>query len=590
MNSMKRSRIADFDLNPFLNVEGTNSVKGYEGIKQELEKVINEKRDNDNFILVLDYYYGIDGKKIFGQIISELKADLLIDMDDLKLPESVLYEKVKTFINVHGEAGKFCPFGIDEYFDEQKVAEAKEKIAASNGLAIVFGVAAGIVSRGDKLVYCNLDPNDVLQKRFEEGMDNWGVENCDDDVSQKLKRFRSMLLRPLEWHKKNLLNEIDFMFDGNQADDPVMITGSDFRKVMESYLKTPFKMVPYFMPGVWGGHWCKDVLGADESMVNSAWAIIGIVDFQSVLAKCGDNLVRFPARDILLYKPIELVGHQVFYWFGYACPITMDYLDTWGGGNLSLQVHPTIAYNHETYNYPFAHNESYYVMDANEESTIYLGTKTGVKKDELVAAFKEAQRTGKFDDEKYINRWPVKKHDHVFIPSGTIHCSGKNTCVLEIDMTGDVTLKLWDWARLDLNGKPRPIAIDHGSQVIQEYRQTEYVRENLISKRLEVDKGDGWRKEHSGTMEYEMLTVDRYWFTKTLFFETKDLVKMYCLVEGAEAIFESPNGEFEPVILHYAEAILVPATIGQYTIKPHGDSVGKEIAVLEAYMNFGQPV
>lgn len=69
-------------------------------------------------------------------------------------------------------------------------------------------------------------------------------------------------------------------------------------------------------------------------------------------------------------------------------------------------------------------------------------------------------------------------------------------------------------------------------------------------------------------MEYELLKIDRYWFNEPIFFETKDHVKLHVLVEGEEALIVSPYDEFEPIELHYAEALYIPASIGQYIIKP----------------------
>ncbi len=584
MNTNINKRISNFDLNPILNIPGTTSIAGFNEIVEEIRRKIQKSKKKT--VIVFDYYYGIDENEFFNNIIHKLNANVMINMDDIKYPEKILYEKIKTFVEIKSDAGKLSTYHLEEFFVPEKIDEAKNTIENSNGLIIVYGVGASILTMGDLFAYCNMDQN-VVQAKFSKGLDNWGAQNYNEETSEKIKRFICVEARALEWHKRTLLDTMDYMIDCNAPDNPIMVTGNDFRNTLASFIKTPFKMVPFFMPGVWGGRWQKDMLGADESMVNTAWGIIGIMDFQSVKAKCGNNVICFPARDIIIYRPIELLGHQVFYWFGYRCPITLDYLDTWGGQHLSLQVHPTAAYCQEVFNFPFGHNESYYVMDATDHSSIFLGTKTDVKVNELVDAFNEAQKSGKFDDEKYINNWPVKKHDHVYIPSGTIHSAGKDTVVLEIDTTGIVTFKLWDWGRLDLNGKPRPISINHGAQVIQERHQTEFVKENLMSKHTVIGRGDGWRKEHSGLMDYELLTVDRYWFTKTLFFDTKDFIKQYCLVEGEEAIIESPNDEFEPIILHYAEAVVVPAAIGQHTIKPYGKSVGKELAILECYMSIG---
>ena len=59
---------------------------------------------------------------------------------------------------------------------------------------------------------------------------------------------------------------------------------------------------------------------------------------------------------------------------------------------------------------------------------------------------------------------------------------------------------------------------------------------------------------------------------------------MLNLIDGEEAIIESPTGSFEPFVVHYAETFIIPANIGEYTIKPHGISEGKEIATLKAFV------
>lgn len=59
---------------------------------------------------------------------------------------------------------------------------------------------------------------------------------------------------------------------------------------------------------------------------------------------------------------------------------------------------------------------------------------------------------------------------------------------------------------------------------------------------------------------------------------------MLNLVEGEEAIVESPTGVFAPYVVHYAETFIIPAAVGAYTIRPHGPSVGKECATMKAFV------
>jgi hypothetical protein len=84
--------------------------------------------------------------------------------------------------------------------------------------------------------------------------------------------------------------------------------------------------------------------------------------------------------------------------------------------------------------------------------------------------------------------------------------------------------------------------------------------------------------------EREFIETRRHWFTKTVAHHTHGGVNVLNLVQGDEAIIESPDGAFEPFVVHYAETFIVPAAVGSYDIRPHGASAGKEIATLKAFV------
>ncbi|WP_249028777.1 class I mannose-6-phosphate isomerase [Tannockella kyphosi] len=574
----------NFELHPVLPVPGTVSWTGYDEIRDVIKSKIDEKAGK--CVLVIDYYYDIDNAKIISEVIEKLNPDHVICSDSVLISEEKFQEKIyRPYITDDRINGVFALGHVDEYFDEAKVEATKAEIEGFDGLTVVYGVGAAVITKGDIFVYNNITIQRVKSGYFGE-LTNWAMDNPDEDPLTKEKTFNFVESILLDRHKRRSFEDMDFVIDGDDIEKPLMTSGEDYRQTLRTFASTPFKLDTFFNRGIWGGHWCQDVLGGGLENDNSAWGMHGWTNHQSALAKIGDNEFRVVGRDIYHYQPIEFLGNQNFFWFGYNCPIGCDFLDTWGGGNLSLQVHPDIAYSHDVFNNHFGHYESYYMMDTTEDSSVYLGTKDGVNVDELVEAFKEAQVTGEFDDEKWINRIPMKTHDHIFIPSGTIHCSGKDTVVLEINPIGYQTFKLWDWGRIDADGKPRPINIERGSQVIQEKFQTKYVMDHLVSKRSEIARGTGWRKEHSGTMELELLTVDRYWFTKSVFFETNDRVTLMILVEGDEASIESVDGSFEPMPIRYAEAVYVPASCGQFVVRPVGKPE-KELAILEVFMDMG---
>jgi mannose-6-phosphate isomerase class I len=272
--------------------------------------------------------------------------------------------------------------------------------------------------------------------------------------------------------------------------------------------------------------------------------------------------------------------------FGAEFPIRFDFLDTVGGGNLSLQVHPLTEYIREHFGMAYTQDESYYMLDAEPGAEVYLGLKTGIEPEQMVRDLEIAQRgEADFPAERYVNQFPARKHDHFLIPAGTVHCSGKDSMVLEVSATPYIfTFKLWDWGRVGLDGIPRPIHLQHGVRNIQWERTTAWVQTNLVNHFVPVASGDGWREERTGLHELEFIETRRHWFTGTVLHNTNDTVHVLNLVEGEEAVVESPDGAFEPYVVHYAETFIVPAAVGRYTIRPHGSSVGKECGTMLAYV------
>src|SRR5262249_6616971 len=149
---------------------------------------------------------------------------------------------------------------------------------------------------------------------------------------------------------------------------------------------------------------------------------------------------------------------------------------------------------------------------------------------------KQAQQTGsEFDAEKHVAKWPVKKHDHFSIPAGTVHCSGANSLVLEISATPYIfTFKLWDWNRLGLDGKPRPINIEHGEKNIQWERTESWIRKYNLDLTETLRREEGACEERTGLNEMEFIETRRHWFTGKVHHHTDGGVNVLNLVEGRE--------------------------------------------------------
>ena len=157
--------------------------------------------------------------------------------------------------------------------------------------------------------------------------------------------------------------------------------------------------------------------------------------------------------------------------------------------------------------------------------------------------------------------------------------------VLEISATPYIfTFKLWDWGQIGLDGKPRPISLEHGKNVIQWDRTTQWTKENILSSVQQIAEGSGWREERTGLDQSSFIETRRHWFTGKVPHNTNGDFNILNLVEGTEVIVESPSQAFEPFIIHYAETFIVPAAVGEYTIRPYGESIGKECATIKAFV------
>ena len=572
-------KMSNYDKYPKTKVAGT-CIRGYLGIHNHLQEEIKKGK----FVLVAETYPGVNDEEVIPEL-KKLNPDLFINMQELFKDEKTIVNQLKYNITEDRVFGKMYFGDIIDFIDEEKLSQAKQQVQENDGFALVYGFGAALVAEADCLVYLDMARWEI-QQRYRSGMPNYNSSNIDEDVLRKYKRGFFIEWRIADKHKQKLFDKIDFLLDTNVADDPKMITGAVLREGLENISRRPFRTVPYFDPGVWGGQWMKEVCDLDRSKENFAWSFDGVPEENSLYLDVAGIQVEIPAMDLVLYKPKNLLGEKVFARFGAEFPIRFDFLDTMGGQNLSLQVHPLTEYIRKQFGMAYTQDESYYILDAEEDAIVYLGVKDNINPDEMIAELYKAQE-GEiiFDADKYINKFPAKKHDHFLIPAGTCHCSGKNAMVLEISATAYIfTFKLWDWERLGLDGRPRPVHINHGKKVIQWDRTTDWVKENLINCTYTVREDEHVKEEHTGLHELEFIETRRIWMDAMSEHDTKGTVNVLNLIEGQAAVIESPDNSFEPFVVHYAETFMIPATVGRYTIRPYGESENKKIAVIKAYV------
>lgn len=563
----------NYDKYPKIKAEG-KLVSGY-------EEIVKEFNLTENKTVVMDCYVMADRQEIIDGVGRYFDNIFISDLCAYQNDE--LTERMQRWLTDDRIFGVMTTDYLEDFFIEEKLLKMRENVKNSKGKTLVIGVGAMLVAKGDVNIHCSIARWET-ELRFRAGLPNWNCDNYNMDPLTKFKRGYFVEWRLADKHKQKYFDEFDFFIDTNKKGCPNMISAKDYSAALTAAVNTPFRVVPYFDPGVWGGQWMKDVCGLDKNEKNFAWCFDGVPEENSVLYAFENGCAEMPAMDIVLFRGAELLGSRVQARFGNEFPIRFDFLDTIGGGNLSLQVHPTTEYISEKFNMRYTQDESYYILDADgDDASVYLGVKEDIVPDEFVSALNTAQETGEMDVEKYINKFPAEKHDHFLIPGGTVHCSGKNAMVLEISSTPYIfTFKLWDWGRLGFDGKPRPINIGHGARVIDYKRDAEWVRENLIDCFETVSSGDGWTEERTGLHEREPIETRRHWFDGEVLHRANGSVNMLNLVEGEEAEVISPSNAFKPFVVHYAETFIIPANVGDYIIRPTEKTKGKRLATIKA--------
>jgi mannose-6-phosphate isomerase len=214
----------------------------------------------------------------------------------------------------------------------------------------------------------------------------------------------------------------------------------------------PLLFNPALHVKVWGGRRLASVLHKSlptDEPYGESW------ELHDTATVANGPLAGRALGDLLAEYGHDLVGARNDPAEGF--PLLVKFLDAndW----LSVQVHPNDEQARQLEGEPRGKTESWIVIAAEPDAELVIGVQPGTTRQALA----DAIRTNTL--EKLLVRAAAKTGSVLDMPAGTIHALGPGLLVYEIQQSSDTTYRLYDWGRMGLDGKPRPLHIEKSVQV-----------------------------------------------------------------------------------------------------------------------------
>lgn len=518
--------------------------------------------------VTIDGYIGILWEDLVAALDSELRQLGLhthwVCIDSAQKSSDEIEALIAPYVgNSDPLFGTRSQLAARDFFRDASLAQIQPDLSA--GLSIVYGTGSALSGWNGPLVYCDVPKNEIQFRSRSGSIRNFGAQNT-LDAKLMYKRMYFVDWPVLNRHRKSMLDRIDLIVDTQRPDSPTLIAGSEFRNALNHMATNVFRARPWFEPGPWGGQWIKEhVPQIPREAPNYAWSFELISPENGIAFESDGRLLEVSFDFLMLNSHRDVLGHFADR-FGYEFPIRYDFLDTFGGGNLSLQCHPRPEYIHRNFGETFTQDETYYILDCRPGAQVYLGFQQNVKASEFRAALDQSFKTGsKVEVESFVNTESAHKHDLFLIPNGTIHCSGVNNLVLEISATPYIfTFKMYDWLRMDLNGEPRPLNIERAFENLYFERRGQRVKDELVSRPNLLQNGSDWSLYHLPTHRNQFYDVHRYEFATAIDVPTSGSCQVMSLVEGESVTVETPSGFRQR--FSYGETFVVPAATERFRL------------------------
>ncbi|KAA6307032.1 Mannose-6-phosphate isomerase ManA, partial [termite gut metagenome] len=235
-------------------------------------------------------YQGVYHEELIAGF-NQLQPELFVDTKELFLSEDSIRSKTHPDVTDDRIFGYMTRLSFADLLDGEKVSVLRSRLEKAEGLIVVYGYAASLlVEKPDLLIYADMARREIQLRQRLHQVDNIGINNRNEEPASQYKRGFFVDWRICDKQKKSLFVKADYWLDTNEKDNPKMIETSVLLAGLDKTVKMPFRVVPFFDPGPWGGQWMKEKLGLTPNQKNYAWCFDCVPEENSLLLKVQNEI------------------------------------------------------------------------------------------------------------------------------------------------------------------------------------------------------------------------------------------------------------------------------------------------------------
>ncbi|MDD6509091.1 MAG: phosphoheptose isomerase [Bacteroidales bacterium] len=483
--------------------------------------------------------------------------------------------------------GKVYKGGYQGLMDEARTEAFKKAVPASRQagkISVVYGYGSLIPELRelyDVKVFFDLTPMKSMLRIRRGEYSNLGKERP-GIINRTIRRcyycdFECAVRNRHELWENNVP---DWYVLDNDPQNLQLMPFETFSDICAQLVKYPFRAKPCYLEGVWGGSYMKKLRNLPDEMRNAAWVFDFIPMEVSVVVEAGDEKLDINYCSFVHKEGVNLMGEDCVKKFEGYFPIRFNWDDSYHStGNMSIQCHSGGEYNVKNYNEFGRQDESYYVVVTGHDAKTFIGFRDDADIPQFFRDIEAADTEHKpCDYMKYVSYEESKPGLQVMLPAGTIHSSGRNQVILEIGSLtiGSYTYKMYDYLRLDFDGKQRPIHTRLGEENVRQDRRYSVIHdpespEYIVQKPRLAASGEGWEEYILGENPQVYFSLRRLEFEKKCEQDTGGkLFHVLTLVDGDAVRVRSVRHPERYFDLQFMDIVCVPADMGRYVIENLG--------------------